>query len=446
MPALSANGGRLIARQNRAMARHDRAIARQDRAERRARSDVLLEHLPFLILLGAVSFNAVLALINGNVTGLTPSVVIAAEIMLIGAALLVAASHYRPSMNFAVALIAWLFLFMILRSVVVDPATSVKYFRDLLIAPAFLMLGLCTRSRHLNRYVLVIHTVVFLIAVLEAFDVDGYSRLFHVKDYFIATRGLTDADFWNTESDLFVSATRPDARFLSIADSFMDAHRVSSIFLEPVSLGGYCVVISAYIFSRWERLSLSSRAYLLLTNLFLMVACDGRLAFVSFGCIGIVCTLWRRLPRHAALLYLPGVLALAFVFVIATGHAGGGDDFPGRIAWTVDLLTQYAIPEFLGMSEDFMSKAVDSGVGYIVTTQSLLGIAFFWCFCALSSKEETRSQIRFAHALCLYIAFNSLVSYGFLSIKTASLLWMIKGVLESEPGSLDRAPAGSRSS
>ena len=421
MPVLAAPETPIVARGHVAQ-----AVAASERAAG-------ARHLPFLIVAGALSFNGILAAVNGNLVALTPAVVIATEIVLVGAALALGAWHYRPSMRLPIAFIAYLFVFMVLRAAIVDPATSVKYFRDLMIAPAFLILGLGTDRHHLDRYVLLFHAVVVAVAVLEAFRVELYSQIFQVKDYFIATRGLTEADFWNTTSDLFVSATRPDARFLSIVDAYMDAHRVSSIFLEPVSLGGYCIVATAYLFARWESLGLVSRASLLLTIFFLMVACDGRLAFVSFAVLAVVCTLWRLLPRYTTVLYLPGVLLLAFAFVLATGHPGGGDDFPGRIAWTVDLLNAFGPAEILGMSEAFITKAVDSGVAYIVTTQSVVGLLLFWGLCAFSSRLATRSQIRYAHALCIYIAFNALVSYGFLSIKTAALLWVVKGVLETEP-------------
>lgn len=391
-----------------------------------------LVHAPYLLIGGTLAFNPVLAFVNGNVTSLTSGFVIAAEVLLVGAAAVLAATNFRPAMRMPTALIAWLFLFMVLRSAVVDPATSVKYFRDLLIAPVFLMLGMCTDRRYLGRYFFLLHTAVVAIALVEAFHVDLYTQLFHVKDYFIATRGLTEADFWNTDSDLFVSAARPDARFLGIFDGLMDAHRVSSLFLEPVSLGGYCVIVTGYLFARWRSLNLASRGYLIATNTFLMVACDGRLAIVSFAVIAVISAFRRLFPPFTPVLYLPGVLALAFAFVAATQHSGGGDDFPGRVAWTVDLLNGYDLPAFLGMSEEFMSKAVDSGVGYIVTTQSIFGMVLFWCLCGFSSRYETREQVVYAHALCLYVAFNALVSYGFLSIKTAALLWLIKGVFEAE--------------
>jgi putative polymerase len=394
-------------------------------------AEARLAHLPYWLMLTALTFNAALAFINGNVRPLTPAIVIGLEGGLTLACLLVALLHQRREMNLAIALVAWLFLFMILRSAVVDPATSVKYFRDLLIAPVFFMLGSCTDRRYLNRYVLIGHTIVFAVAFLEAFRTDLYTSLFHVKDYFIATRGLSEADFWNTDSELFVSATRPNARFLSIADAVMANHRVSSIFLEPVSLGTYCIIISGYLFALWRSLGWASRAYLLATILFLIVACDGRLAVVTFFATLVVCLFWRRWSRYLPVLYLPGILIAAILFVSIVDPARGNDDFLGRVAWTTDLLESYDVAEFLGMSEAFMDKAVDSGIGYIVTTQSVFGLILFWLFCACSSRYETREQICYNHALCLYVCFNSLVSYGFLTIKTAALLWLVKGILES---------------
>lgn len=412
-------------------------------AGRVSAAETYLVHLPYWLMLTALTFNAALAFINGNVKPLTPSVVIALEGTLTLGCLLVALLHQKREMNLALAFIVWLFLFMAVRSAVVDPVTSVKYFRDLLIAPTFFMLGLCTDRRYLNRYVLVGHTIVFLVGALEAFRTDIYSSLFHVKDYFIATRGLSEADFWNTDSDLFVSATRPNARFLSIADTVMASHRVSSVFLEPVSLGTYCIIISAYLFAFWRSLGWRSRAYLLFTNLFLIVACDGRLAFVTFFATLFVCIFWRRWSRYLPVLYLPGILIAAFAFIYVTDPVRGNDDFVGRVAWTTDLLESYNIAEFLGMSDAFIEKAVDSGIGYIVTTQSIFGLIFFWILCSCCSKYDTREQICYNHALCIYVCFNSLVSYGFLTIKTAALLWLVKGIIEAGQTKPGAGEAGS---
>jgi len=391
----------------------------------------LAVHLPYGVLAAAVFFNAVLAVVNGQITALTPAVVIATEMTLIGTALLIAARHYRPAMTIPIAFIVWLFLFMLLRCAVVEPESSIKFFRDVVIAPVFVMLGLCTDRRHLVRYFLLIHAGVVAVAALEAFDTPAYSDLFHVKSYFINTRGLTEENFWNTTSELFVSATRSDTRFISWADAIMADHRVSSVFLEPVSLGAYCVIVSGITFALWRSLGPLTRVVLPASNFFLIVACDGRLAVATFVVLSVACACWRILPRVTPILYLPVVMLLCFVFIALTNQTSGNDDFPGRIAWTVELLKDFDVADVLGFSDGFIERSVDSGIGYLIISQSIFGLVLFWLFTSASTRFATRDQICYTHAISLHVAFNALVSYGFLSIKTASLMWLVRGVLEA---------------
>jgi len=54
--------------------------------------------LPVLIVVGAVCFNAGLAIVNGNVAGLTQAPVVAAEIMFVALAHAMALANYRREM------------------------------------------------------------------------------------------------------------------------------------------------------------------------------------------------------------------------------------------------------------------------------------------------------------------------------------------------------------
>ncbi len=85
--------------------------------------------------------------------------------------------------------------------------------------------------------------VVLAVILLEAVCLPCYTDLFAVKDFYINTRGIGEDEFTNLSSDLYVSATRPDARFLP----FFDLHRMSSVFLEPVSLGNFVIVSVAFM-------------------------------------------------------------------------------------------------------------------------------------------------------------------------------------------------------
>jgi putative polymerase len=74
---------------------------------------------------------------------------------------------------------------------------------------------------------------------------------------------------------------------------------------------------------------------------------------------------------------------------------------------------------------------MDAGVAYLITTQSLPGLLLLWAYIGWGTREDTPEQVRFTHALSLYLALSMMVSYSFLSIKTAALLWFIQGTLQS---------------
>src|SRR4051794_24733102 len=132
-------------------------------------------------------------------------------------------------------------------------------------------------ARRLDRLVMGIHAVVLVVLLFEALDTPGYASLFRVQDYYINTRGYVAEDFWNQDSELFVSATRPDERLFS----FLDLHRLSSVFLEPVSLGNYAIIITAFLCARFGGLSVWARGFLVLGNIVIIIGCDGRLAAMT---------------------------------------------------------------------------------------------------------------------------------------------------------------------
>src|SRR3954451_21054584 len=221
-----------------------------------------LRVVPALVLILADLFNPLLAIVNAHVIPLNQASVVGAELALVVAAHTIAGVNYRPQMLTWYALVAVLLVFATCRSIALE-AIEPKYLRDALLIPTFIVLGMTFDKRNLTRVVVAIHAVVLIVLVLEALDTPAYSDLFRVQDYYINTRGYEAADFWNKQSDLYVSATRPDSRLFS----FMDLHRLSSIFLEPVSLGNYCVVIVAFVCARYSSLSVMARAFLIVGTL-----------------------------------------------------------------------------------------------------------------------------------------------------------------------------------
>lgn len=384
------------------------------------------------IVLGSMCFNAVLAIVNAHVMPLSSAHVILGEGLLVLAAAITALRAWQVRMTPAIALSAFLLLFAILRGAItgeMDP----KYFRDVLIIPLFLMLGVAFAGGNLTRLVLIAHTVVCVVFVLEIAAPDLYTMLFQIQDYYINTRGLRLEEFYDTSSELFVSATRPNERFIP----FIDAPRASSLFLEPVSLGNYCIIVTAFTVAAWHRLGTMARVLLPASTVLMIVGCDGRLALVT--CVVIVAAApWvTALPRRSTLLYAPLLLFGAFALTYFAGLRSGTDDFAGRLANTVELLARLDAPDLLGLTDTLIVPAVDSGITYLILTQSLPGVLLLWLFVTFSGSDSTPEQVRFTHALCLYLSLSMLVSYAFLTIKTASLAWFIQGALQGR-GSVSR--------
>lgn len=381
--------------------------------------------LALLLVLGAVLFNAGLAIVNGHIMAISAGAVIGTEIAIVAAAHAVILWHYRPQMLPWYGMIIVVVLFALERGMALG-AFDPKYVRDVVLIPTFVLLGMTTPKHRLIPLIVVLHFIVAAGVLFEAYFTEAYSALFNVRDYYLATRPFEATDFWNTSSDLFVSATRPDERFFS----FVDFHRISSVFLEPVSLGNYVVIITAFICAFYRQLSPKVRIFLIIGNVIALIGCDGRFAAVTSELIIMATIVAPWLPRKSALLYLPFILIGALAFVAIVQPDWTQDNFPGRVAYGIEMLRQFGGWEWFGNSDRLVGPAADSGIAYTITTQSVVGLTAFWIFLVLNSEERTLAQIKYLHALCLYIALTMLVSYSLFSIKTAALLWFIYGSLQ----------------
>jgi putative polymerase len=396
----------------------------------------LLRIAPALILIASMTFNAGLAVVNANVMPLTSPMVMLVEGMITAAALGVAVLRWRPAMAPMLVVMSLIALFGVFRAIV-SGEVQAKYIRDVMIIPVFLLLGMASPERYLVRIVLAIQTIVLAVFLIESFLPDLHSALFKIQEYYINTRGTRADQFYNTNSDLFVSATRPNARYFP----YVTELRMSSIFLEPVSLGNYCSIIVAFTASCFRRLGWLATIYLALTTMLLLVGCDGRLAVLASLIIVAAALLTPYLPPFSAIIYLPLAGLILFTAAAVFGMKSGEDNFTGRLAGTVELIRQFELPDFLGVSDQLVDSTVDSGLAYLIVTQSLPGLILLWTFIAWHVSERTREQVRFTHGLCLYLTLSMLVSYSLLTIKTAALLWFIQGTLQGGDDAVrDRIP------
>jgi putative polymerase len=382
--------------------------------------------IPGSIVAGATFFNACLAVINAHVFPMTALAVIGIEIFLVTAAHAVALLNYRRDMTRWYILIWCLLIIAIIRAICMGGTFDARSLRDVLLIPTFIILGLTYDSRSLPTLVNVLIAVTAVFMLLEAISLSSYSWLFEIQHYYISTRGLTQDDFWNKESPLFLSATRAGGRYFNV----IDLHRLSSVFLEPVGAETFCIVVWTFICSFYARMRPVTRWTMIAIVLLMIAGCDGRLALVTSIIVAAAALMSVYLPTRLPFFYLPIVTGCVVSLVYMAGWRFTEDDFAGRLALSAHILFDMEASDVLGLA--VAGWSADSGIGHLVTTQSIFGTILLWGFLTLGAKQSTPTQARYLHATALWLSLFMMVSFTFLTIKAAALLWFIFGSLQRE--------------
>ncbi|MCK1404948.1 hypothetical protein [Bradyrhizobium sp. 76] len=387
------------------------------------------------VLILAVCFNAILAILNGHGVTLQRGHVAFAEIATYAAVLAVLVFNADRRM------LPWFLLafFIVLNGLLLslgNGAFNPKYMRDVLVIPIFIMLGMTYNAQSLTRPIIILQSVVFAVGLLEAARPDAYSEIFQILKYYVNTRDFAEKSFWNSESTLFVSATRPGDRFFG----FVNLHRLSSIFLEPVSLGNYCVIVAIFLIACWRQLGNGVRLYLAASTFALLVGCDGRLAAASIVIILIGVFFVRQLSSRWSVFYLPIVLLLSVLFVLNSNVDPTQDNFSGRVAGSIGTLSRVDFFGLLGLDAQSSDLAGDSGITYFIVTQSFIGVVIIWlAVCLLPAGREYSTRL-YVHGIAIFIPLNLMVSYSFFSIKVASLMWFCFGYFFLKDVSIEAPP------
>lgn len=381
------------------------------------------------LMVATVIFNALLAFVNGHLFGLSNNTVVMTQAFIVVAAgaTALAAQPFGVSrwVGLAWALLVLNFALMLARSSF-DP----KPIGDLLVLPVFAALGLCTTKKTLFRTLLILQVLLVLFVIWELFFPSSFGRLFAVREYYVATRGYSADKFWAGDDSLFLSSQRPTGRLLKIG---VDIARGSSLFLEPVTLGNWTIVVTVAVVTFWREISKKMKLMLIVTNLLLVIGCDGRLALATNILLLVTMTSSTRLPRLVPFLYLPALFVILAVMVKASiiGIEGGTDTNTGRFANSTMTLLNLRLEELFGLVATGSVVTADSGWAYICLKQSIFGLMALWVATTLMVPASDKGR-RFAHAAGLFIALGLPVSYSIVSIKMAATLWIIAGCVSRE--------------
>ncbi|UKE79518.1 polysaccharide biosynthesis protein GumE [Xanthomonas graminis] len=388
---------------------------------REQRHNLLIE----LVLLFAIGYNFLLAVVNAKVFRVSPAMTYVVEVAIYGACFLIglrSLDRKRTAMVFTgIGLLAVLMLVRLFLVWSIDP----KFFRDALIPFAFLVLG-AAYTGSLPKLFLRMALVVSLVAAFELVLPKVYGDVVNPKSYFVNARGASASSFWNQDSNLFVSATRPGARnFLPSSN----LPRASSVFIEPVTMGNFIIFFTAILLTFWRWMRPVGIAASVAMIGFLIVASDGRLAAGTCVMMVALTPLLLRMDQRLGFLIFFGVLLGAWLMVWTSGIQSYEDTTLGRVFFTVYSIRNMSAESWLGLDFDMPYKYFDSGIAYFISSQSVVLVLAFLLAYSFAMLMRTIEGQLFKNLLIFAFALSLLVSNGYFSIKTAALWWFVCGCL-----------------
>ncbi|MBS0534804.1 MAG: hypothetical protein JSR72_12165 [Proteobacteria bacterium] len=392
---------------------------------------------PAVAVIGATAFNFVLCLVNTNVGNVGAAAAIACELMIISAVLLY--TYQRLTYTQLLVICGAVFYLVALSAgrLLLTGGADVKPIRDLLIPIAFFILGASAPDlKTADRIVRIAAFLVVAVGLFEYFLPDIYTRFCNIASFYVE-RGTMATSQAQQSSSLFVSGMRPEGagggRNLL---PFLGNHRVSSIFLEPVSAGNFGVILFLWALVRSK---MEHRFYggLFASAVFTIVMSDSR--FGAYFCvISVVLSLVPSAIRLAMVALAPvvGLLTIVFMPDILSQHFGVDNGFIGRIIMAGEILSRFDVLNWFGLrAAEFMMA--DSGYAYSVASIGVIGVALFWIM-LLSTESRSRFFYIFRDLAAAYVAFLLCISNSPYTIKTGALMWFLAGVLSAAPAAATR--------
>jgi len=376
----------------------------------------------FAIVIGAMVFNFALAFVNTRVMGISESHVMLVEIVLLGTGLVLAVDR-RVDLYVVLALFfAYMALIMALR-----PELDLKALRDGLIPICFYFLGRGMRDiRSVDRLVLLCAGIVIAIGAFEYFLLDTFVSFVNINDYYVARGTISPGDNFHEDSALFISGIRPEGRNFF---PFLGEHRVSSVFLEPVSTGNFGAFLAMWALFRKD---MAGRWALFAAAGIVIVMADARFGMFVTLAVASVVLVYRVVPR-VIWWCVPVMIALALVlYGMWTSQLSWQDNLGGRWFHAARLFLKLDLPAVFGVSS-YGGFLADNGYAATLHQFGLIGVLGLWT-AFIFVPVRSWDAWRFRALVVTYICLLMIVSNSLYSIKTAALLWLCVGATDVWPG------------
>lgn len=373
------------------------------------------------LVIAAALYTPLLCLINTRVWGITNTYVALADGAITAGALLGAAMARPKFFWVALALIAANFLLLAIAAPDFDP----KAIRDIIAPGVFLILGAFYGGISAARTAfIIVGALVVAFGLWEYCATDSYTAFFDVLGYYIA-RGVVDPQAAQyIDNSLFVSGVRGAGRSLA---PMLGPHRVSSIFLEPVSMGNFGAIAAAIALAL-GRAHWRTALFAGTVALFAIVMADARFAVLAV-CFFIP-AIFAAPARWAniAILVMPIVVLTGLIAFGAFSGYGVGDDLPTRLAQSGRAIAALSFADWMGFGSRQMGT-LDSGYYYALKSFGLpFCIVTWWAFARVPAPDAITQRLKMM--LAVYICALLCISNASLfALKTCALLFFVMGCM-----------------
>lgn len=307
-----------------------------------------------------------------------------------------------------------------------------KAARDLLIPLIFLWAGRSfgQNGRSLDRPLLLVAAVVVVIGLVQAVIPDLYNRFFNTFNYYLSLGGISAGSAQEAGQSVTLNGLRPEGIGRTLLPQVLGAQRVSSVFLEPVSLGNFAVILLAWGLAKpWHEWRVA--AWFVGAAVVCIVLADSRFGFYMTGLL-VLLRLLVHGRAHLVGIVFPGIGAVGLL-LLATFFPGSGDNLFGRMTVSGEFLLRFDEWNLLGV-RDFATNFGDMGYAYVFSRFSLPGAILMWlCVYALPLHDEAAR--RFRTFMSAYVTLILCVSgTSLFALKTAGVMWFALGAMSMRSG------------
>ena len=160
-----------------------------------------------------------------------------------------------------------------------------KGFRDVLIPILFYGLGRQIGDiKYADRVLKLMVWIVLFFGFFELLYLDLYSRFFNIFSYYVSQGSLTAGSNWAKDSVLGLNGTRPEGIGRTILPALLGNHRISSVFLEPVSLGNFAVIIASWGLAK-RREDFKDMLFFVAAALVMIALSDSRYGMITLAAL-----------------------------------------------------------------------------------------------------------------------------------------------------------------